>query len=158
MNVQGGRWRQSLVSSLQKLLQHAFDEGQLGLDDRRRLGRILALLPALISDAASFAPLVIGIAKHILDNVSSDPQTDWENSGPWSDSHTLAVLLACLKHLASDSAAAVEVKDFLLSNGVLQRLLRDWHWNREILAVAAGFVDSWQAEYRYVPELPPDLY
>ncbi|WRT65418.1 uncharacterized protein IL334_002361 [Kwoniella shivajii] len=157
-NVQGGRWRRALISAILSLLTQLRVSGVSDLRDRRILGQVLGLLPALPSDADQFAPHVAGLISMVLEDTKgkgvADARENWAEDGAWNDGHILGCLLRAAQHILDSPKDGVEqdLKSLLVDAGKLKEILDKWSWNREIMTVAASLVDHWVLEL----DLPED--
>ncbi|WWD16787.1 hypothetical protein CI109_101219 [Kwoniella shandongensis] len=151
-NVQGGQWRQALISTLVSLLESLAQTGLRGVNDRRVLGQALKLLPALPSDAEQFTPHVASLLKLSLelsaDKDSSTLRSEWKTAGAWNDSHLLGTLLRSTEHILASPKEGVEedVKRLLVTEGQLNAILDKWSWNREIMEAIAPLVERWASD------------
>lgn len=152
-NVQGGRWRKSLLSSVSNLLTR-LAASQEDVDSRRQLGQILRFIPAL-NDGTSFAT---SLEQLLSDRVNwargagaEGAVADRRKQGVWNQAHITASVLQCIAELAPMyDELRVPVTRSLLEQGGLQDLLRAYGWNREVLEVLATLADQWSADKRYV--------
>jgi U3 small nucleolar RNA-associated protein 20 len=144
-NVQGGRWKQSLVTSVGGLLERYM--AIESVETRRILGQVLHLLPFLSSEGAAFAPSVVAILDSLVINSGSDAQAvqdDFKSTGPWNSSHLLGASLAALVafdlSVGLESGARADVLD------KLEKIVVMWSWNREVLEQVAGLAERWSDE------------
>ncbi|WVQ94326.1 hypothetical protein IAU59_001405 [Kwoniella sp. CBS 9459] len=166
-NVQGGRWRQALITALVSLLVKLQESGLNEVDDRRVLGQVLKLIPSLPSDADHFAPHVASLLEFKLDRLATKDVTmlkqEWEEGGAWNDTHVLGVLLKTAKHILISPKAVVEqqFRGLLLDEGRLKEILEKWCWNREILIAISPLVERWSdlslEEHHSLQLLMPNL-
>ncbi|WVO17934.1 hypothetical protein L204_105632 [Cryptococcus depauperatus] len=167
LNVQGGRWRQSLVSALVKQLEFIV-ESNLEYDERMVLGQILRLLPALHKEAAVFMPLVIELLEAVFKRLYGESEDalkeEWRLGGAWNDTHVLGSLIRAANQLISNSNTEVGkgVKELFVRDGWLRIVLENWSWNSEILRAAVPHVERWAIDLdishdilleRYTPNL-----
>ncbi|WVQ83544.1 hypothetical protein IAT38_005685 [Cryptococcus sp. DSM 104549] len=150
-NVQSGRWRQSLISALVTLLRTLL-ASPLELADRRILGQVLRLLPALPADAAQFAPHVVDLARRALlsseGKTSAELEAEWATSNAWNDSHVVGALLRAMDELVTTQSEGVRevVQGLMVGEGWAGKVLERWGWNREVLGGVAGHVERWAGE------------
>ncbi|WVF66714.1 hypothetical protein IAT40_001456 [Kwoniella sp. CBS 6097] len=167
-NVQGGRWRQALISALTSLLSQLHKSGLTDVNDRRILGQVMRLIPSLPSDAEQFAPHIAALTKLNLDRLASrDVATlkqEWEEGGAWNSTHVLGALLRTAEHILISPKDAVEqqFKALFVQEGRLGGILEKWSWNREIVSAIAPLVDRWATdlslpENHYLQLLLPNL-
>jgi U3 small nucleolar RNA-associated protein 20 len=144
-NVQGGRWRQYLVATFSEMLNKLADSSLDEVNDRRILGRLLPLLPTVANDERHFiSPLISLIRRFTLEEDAQRSKTVWEANGVWNDSHVLVQVLRHALSLArSKDGVRQQLKAELLGEGILNVVLRGWNWNRELLEVAADFIELW---------------
>ncbi|WVR04081.1 hypothetical protein IAU60_001080 [Kwoniella sp. DSM 27419] len=153
-NVQGGRWRQALISALLSLLVSLKESGLKGSGDRRLLGQILRLIPALPSDADQFASHIGDLTNLALEGATqrtaAELQGEWQEAGAWNSSHVLGVLLTVSEELLSNAKGGVEttLKSAIANEGRLQAILEKFSWNREILSAIAALIGRWCTELR----------
>ncbi len=145
-NVQGGRWRQSLISALADLLS----EGDvLDLDRRRILGQVLKLIPSLGDE--EFMPQVSTLIKSLVEegekSGSETLQEDFKTR-VWNDTHLLSVLLRSAENMLKRGSEIGEkvIKGDLA--GDLEAMLSLWYWNREVMGSIASLSSSWQVSLR----------
>lgn len=149
-NVQGGRWRQALISALVGLLK-SLTKSNLDLNERRITGQVLKLLPALPSDADKFAPQVVKIVESALDRLDSKDleaiKTEWMEGGAWNDTHLVGSLLRTADQLIGSPKTDVskDAKDLLVDKGWLNKILEKWCWNKEVMESAVPHVERWAA-------------
>lgn len=154
-NVQGGRWRQALISALVGLLK-SLTKPDLDLNERRITGQVLKLLPALPSDADKFAPQAVKILESALDRLDSKNlgaiKAEWEEGGVWNDTHLVGSLLHTVDQLIASPKADVskDAKDLLVSKGWLNKVLEKWYWNRQVMESAVPHVERWASNLGYV--------
>lgn len=144
-NVQGGRWRQALVTNLAKLLKGVCD-GDLELADRRILGQILRLIPSLAGESQHFIDHLMAILDRLNVAASdSDAEGNWEEAGVWNDAHVVGRILSSVYDLVLRGPTAVKdkFKTYWTSNHLPNALVARYHWNREILEQTAAFVEHW---------------
>ncbi|ODN80830.1 hypothetical protein L202_02973 [Cryptococcus amylolentus CBS 6039] len=150
-NVQGGRWRQSLVSALVGLLQ-SLGQSQLESEERRVLGQILSLVPALPGDADKFTPEVISLLKSTLEKLDKETEDDlkneWKSQGAWNDTHILGLLLRAADELITASKADVsnDIKGLLVDEGWAKKVIEKWSWSREIMRSVVPHIERWATE------------
>lgn len=145
-NVQGGRWRQALVSAL--VAQVKSLESTEDIASRRILGQILHLLPSLSSEGEAFAPYIVATIENVVRKPTASDLSTFANDGPWNDAHLLAEALLAAHAVSHDSAVRAELKRKLLDSGMLATITQRWAWNREVLEQAASLVGMWQDEIR----------
>lgn len=154
-NVQGGRWRQALISALVGLLK-SLTKPSLDLNERRITGQALKLLPALPSDADKFASHVVQILESALDRLDSKDlgaiKAEWEEDGVWNDTHLVGSLLHTVDQLIASPKAGVskDGKHLLVSKGWLNKVLEKWYWNRQVMESAVPHVERWAGNLGYV--------
>ena len=73
-----------------------------------------------------------------------DLRERWAQSGPWNDSHLMALSLQAAESFCVVQDVEKEMKVRLLENGILSRALSLWHLNREVMSHVASFFDRWQ--------------
>lgn len=154
-NVQGGRWRQALISALVGLLK-SLTKPNLDLNERRITGQALKLLPALPDDADKFAPQVVKILESILDRLDGKNlraiKAEWEEGGVWNDTHLVGSLLHTVDQLIASPKAdgSKDAKDLLVSKGWLNKVLEKWYWNRQVMESAVPHAERWASNLGYV--------
>ncbi|KAL7419756.1 U3 snoRNP protein [Cryptotrichosporon argae] len=134
-NVQGGRWRQSLVAALVKLL-----EGKPA--DRRALGQALSLVPHLTGAEAQFAGPILALVDGLR------PTPDDVATGVWNDVHVVGRLLECAYRLATRGADVSPLRPRIAE------IAHAFPTHREMLAHVADFTSLWSLEYDAAPLLP----
>ncbi|KAL1410173.1 U3 snoRNP protein [Vanrija albida] len=144
-NVQGGRWRQALVTNLAKLLKDIRDS-DLELADRRILGQILRLIPSLAGESQHFIDHLMAILDRL--NVAAsdeDAEGNWEETGVWNDAHAVGRILSSVYDLVLRGPTTVKdkFKTYWTTNHLPNVLVGRYHWNREILEQTAAFVEHW---------------
>ena len=139
-NVQGGRWRQSLMVSLQDLLSELAQSNDL---DRQVLIQVLRLLSSVPADAKRLAPdfasLINRFGNFTQDDADS-AMTEWREGGPLNDAHMFSSLLRCVQAYIVDGDMKEQVTSLLTGEGGLAAIIRKWNWNAEVMSVAAGLV------------------
>jgi U3 small nucleolar RNA-associated protein 20 len=155
LNVQGGRWRQSLVGALQGQLESMASKQQLLDDDRRILAQLLRLIPALPADAIAFAPSLVTLLEKISPDAKGKSAElaigEWQETGVWNDAHLLASLLRCTSDLVICGPEVESTSSScLVKQGLLKRILGVYHWNGEIMNQVSFFVERWKDLLRYV--------
>lgn len=154
-NVQGGRWRQALISALVGLLK-SLTKPNLDLNERRITGQALKLLPALPDDADKFAPQVVKILESTLDRLDGKDlraiKAEWEEGGVWNDTHLVGSLLHTVDQLIASPKAdgSKDAKDLLVSKGWLNKVLEKWYWNRQVMESAVPHAERWASNLGYV--------
>ena len=152
-NVQGGRWRKTLLSSVSNLLDRLVTSTNV-TESRRQLGQILRLIPAL-NDGTSFTPALMRLLQGCVDTATKKGpaglQKDWEEKGVWNEAHMAANVLRCITDLAPmyDELCA-PVQEMLLDKEGMQVLVDGYAWSREVLEQLATLADQWSADKRYV--------
>ncbi|TXT11027.1 hypothetical protein VHUM_01778 [Vanrija humicola] len=144
-NVQGGRWRQALVTNLAKLLKGIRD-GDLELADRRVLGQILRLIPYLAGESQHFIDHLMAILDRLNVAASdSEAEANWEAAGVWNDAHAVGRVLSSVYDLVLRGPTAVKdkFKNYWTTNHLPNVLVARYHWNRDILEQTAAFVEHW---------------
>jgi U3 small nucleolar RNA-associated protein 20 len=153
-NVQGGRWRQSLMASLQDLLVEVADPSNT--PDRHILIQLLRLLSAVSADAKQLAPHFITLVKRFGNFTAGDAETakaDWREGGPLNDAHLFASLLRCVQSYIVDGDMKEQFTIFLVKEGGLAAIIEKWNWNSEVMSVAGGLVVRMSLQYEYVRPL-----
>lgn len=144
LNVQGGRWRSSLVNALVSLLRQLGDSS-LETTDRRILGQVLRLLPYLAGESASFVEYLYQLINRFLKQSSAEFPAGWRSDGAWNDTHIVGRVLHALYQITLRSSAAAQegIRAFVVQDNVLPTIIRQWHWSREILEQSSLFVEHW---------------
>ncbi|OCF30821.1 U3 small nucleolar RNA-associated protein 20 [Kwoniella heveanensis BCC8398] len=151
-NVQGGRWRQALISALTSLLSQLQEAGLSEIHDRRILGQVMNLIPSLPSDAEQFAPHIATLVKLELDRSKSEDaallKQGWEAGGTWNATHVLGVLLKTAEHMMISPRETVEqhFRELFVREGHLGEISKKWSWNREILSAISPLIDRWASD------------
>ncbi|WWC87549.1 uncharacterized protein L201_002439 [Kwoniella dendrophila CBS 6074] len=154
-NVQGGRWRQSFVSSILSLLSQLRQRGLVEVNDRRLLGQLLKLVPALPSDANQFAADIADLINSICDNNKGKGvqvvKSGWEEDGAWNDSHVLGSLLKAANDILESPKAVgdQDLKTLLVDNNKLKDIVEKWSWNREVMKAVSPLVNRWFSELNF---------
>jgi U3 small nucleolar RNA-associated protein 20 len=153
LNVQGGRWRQGLVSAVRDLLA-SLASSSLDEAERRTLGQLLRLLPVLASDGQQYLSTLLDLVRRFTQNADSDTAEATWKEGAWNDSHLLsAVLKSCIVLARARDDFQTQMQAELLERNGLATLIRGWRWNREVLDDVAEFSEMWSADLRYVSRL-----
>lgn len=141
-NVQGGRWRQSLVSALEAVLRTKHTATS-DVSNKRILGQLLHLLPSLAFEGSAFAPHVQIIVRSIVSRYTDkgNARADFM-SDTWNDSHLLAGALGAIAGFDTAGTLEDEIKQQVSSE--LGAIIGVWTWNREVLAKASELEQSWQ--------------
>ncbi|KAK4685447.1 U3 small nucleolar RNA-associated protein 20, partial [Tremellales sp. Uapishka_1] len=152
-NVQGGRWRQSLISALVHLMSGLTDS-DLDVTQRRILGQLLQLLPYFASESHQFGPQLVTMITRASQSSEASVEDNWRTAGAWNDAHLLAALLRCGELVQRQSEQVEKIlKECLVDSGRLLEILRIWHWSREILGCSAPLVELWKSEVHLSGEL-----
>lgn len=134
-NVQGGRWRQTLIATLLGHLE-ALVKQSPGDVDRQILVQTFRLLSYLPIEASDFAPTFVQFAQQyggrVDDSVDSAIE-DWRASGPLNDGHMLSIVLNCISTFALDQNVRAATSSYLNSEDGFKNILRRWHWNAEVM-------------------------
>lgn len=146
-NVQGGRWRQALVSTLTEQLGRL--DSISDVPSRRILGQVLHLLPSLSSEGKSFSLHVLATIERVARSTTADQIASFDNDGPWNETHLLAEALLAANAMSHDSTVRANLKEKLLDASVLATVTTRWAWNREVLEQVASMVEMWQDDLRY---------
>ncbi|WVW79710.1 hypothetical protein I302_101680 [Kwoniella bestiolae CBS 10118] len=163
-NVQGGRWRQTFISALAGLLKQLSEKGLEIVNDRRILGQILKLIPALPSDADQFAPHLTNLISSTLTAINGKEVTDlrdsWSQNGAWNDSHLLGSLLRAAQDTLDSPKAIADtgLKTLLVDEGKLGEIIEKLYWNREVLSACASLVDRGSSEINLSEDHILDLF
>jgi U3 small nucleolar RNA-associated protein 20 len=139
-NVQGGRWRQSLIASLQDLLAESARSDDL---DRHALVQLLRLLSSLSADAKQLAQSFDSLVKRFgnFDQVDAESaMDDWRDGGVLNDAHMFSTLLRCVQAYIVDSEIKAQFTSFFGTGGGLSSIIKKWNWNAEVMSVTAGLV------------------
>lgn len=146
-NVQGGKWRATLISSLVSTLGD-FVDAEIDLDNRRILGQVVRLIPYLPVD--EFVPHLRSLIRFVARNaerIGKEALIDqWRTGGPWNDTHLAGVLLKSAEQLIShgttESGGLLKEELLPLIAGILQL----WSWSREVMESLASLVQSFQED------------
>jgi U3 small nucleolar RNA-associated protein 20 len=148
-NVQGGRWRQSLMASLQDLLSElANSEEAL---DRQVLIQVLRLLSSVPADAKRLAPDFATLIKRFGDFAQGDAEnaiTNWREGGPLNDAHMFSTLLKSVQAYIVDGAMKEQITSFLIAEDGLASIIQKWNWNAEVMSVVGGLVVRMSLQYQ----------
>lgn len=140
-NVQGGRWRKSLVSALAALLESATQLDHTG-SGHRVVIQLLHLLPTLPNEGPVFVTNVVKIVDSIrLRHVSVQSARDDFALSACNDSHLLAAALAALEAFDGMQDLEADCKHTITRS--LPDILAVWSWNREVLEKLASFSERW---------------
>nr|XP_019012391.1 U3 small nucleolar RNA-associated protein 20 [Kwoniella pini CBS 10737]OCF51172.1 U3 small nucleolar RNA-associated protein 20 [Kwoniella pini CBS 10737] len=154
-NVQGGRWKQTFISSIVSLVAELRDRRLVDIKDRRILGQVLKLIPALPSDAHHFGPHLASLIRITLENTQGKDvevvKAEWEEDGAWNDSHILGALLEAARNVSDSASSSTgdELKEVLVGQGKLKDIIEIWSWNREVLSAAELLIGRWSSEISY---------
>lgn len=148
LNVQGGRWRITLVKGLASLLE-TLRASSLEVADRRILGQVLQLLPFLSGEGAKFTDDLFELLGRFIPTPDGEAYENWRTEGAWNDGHVVGRVLAALHQITLRSSAAVQegVEQTLVDRDTINVLITQYHWCREVLEQVALLVEHW-------PELP----
>lgn len=149
-NVQGGRWRQSLMVSLQDLLSELAKSDTL---DREILIQVLRLLSSVPADAKRLAPDFATLVKRFGNFDQGDAESaiaEWREGGPLNDAHMFSSLLRCVQAYIVDADMKEQITAFMLAEGGLAAVIQKWNWNAEVMSVAAGLVVRMGLRYEWV--------
>jgi hypothetical protein len=145
--VQGGRWRQGLVSAVKDLLASLASTSGVP----RTLGQLLRLLPVLASDGQQYLSTLLDLLRRFTQDADSGTAEAKWKKGVWNDSHILsAVLKSCIVLARARDDVQTQMQAELLGRKGLATLIRGWRWNREVLEIVAEFAEEWSADLRYV--------
>lgn len=147
-NVQGGRWRQSLLASLQDLLVDVANPDNT--PDRHILIQLLRLLSSVSADAKQLAPQLLTLVKRFGNFTEGDAESakaDWREGGPLNDAHLFASLLRCVQSYIVDGDMKEQFAAFLVEEGGLAAIIKKWNWNSEVMSVAGGLVVRMGLQY-----------
>jgi U3 small nucleolar RNA-associated protein 20 len=148
-NVQGGRWRQSLMASLQDLLSElASSEDTL---DRQVLIQVLRLLSSVPADAKRLAPDFATLIKRFGNFSKSDADgaiVEWREGGPLNDAHMFSTLLKSVQAYIVDEDMKEKTTSFLIAEGGLASIIQKWNWNAEVMSVVGGLVVRMSLQYQ----------
>ena len=144
-NVQGGRWRQALTTTIGELFATTVSSDLYLVANRRVMGQLLHLLPAMSSEGAGMVARVVDIINGLTgDNASRhEVETEWETAGPWNKSHLLAVALEAAEAFSTRDDVRSTLREQLLDSGKLFEIAERWSWNREVMGQVASFVELW---------------
>lgn len=134
-NVQGGRWRQTLVSTLRDHLVSLSEQPRDGTD-RRILVQTLRLLSHLSIEGRDFAPTLAQLARRFAGPQGSSVDSaieNWNASGPLNDGHLLSLVLRCASAFISDQQVRTALTNVLEDEKGLTSIIRRWHWNAEVM-------------------------
>ncbi|WWC98879.1 hypothetical protein V866_005773 [Kwoniella sp. B9012] len=163
-NVQGGRWRQAFISALVALFKQIKEKALEDVNDRRILGQILRLIPALPSDADQFVPHVTGLIRSTLSTVKGKEvaqiRVGWAEDGAWNDSHLLGSLLRAAQDLLDSPqvTADAELRALLVDEGALADVIEKLYWNREVLTACSSLIDRWSGDLQLPEDRILDLF
>jgi U3 small nucleolar RNA-associated protein 20 len=141
-NVQGGRWRQSLLTALRDLLA-TFAEATDAELDRRVLIQLLHLISIVRGDASQLAPHIATLIKRFGRFTEGDADAaiaEWQEAGVWNGAHMLASLLRCAESYLGDKEMESEISDILVGQGGFSATVRKWNWNAEVMSVLASIL------------------
>lgn len=134
-NVQGGRWRQSLISTLRDRLA-ATAEASVEDIDRRILGQLLRLLSTLPCEGRDFTPSLISLLQKFGRFDEGDAESaieEWQIGGAWNNAHMISSLMKCADAHILDQEVQSQITKLLVDEGGFQGILRKWNWNAEVL-------------------------
>lgn len=146
-NVQGGRWRQSLMASLQDLLSELANSSDL---DRQVLIQVLRLLSSVPADAKRLAPDFATLIKRFGNFAQTDAESaiaDWREGGPLNDAHMYSTLLKSVQAYIVDGDMKDQITSFLVKEGGLTAVIQKWNWNAEVMSVVGGLVVRMGLQY-----------
>lgn len=146
MNVQGGRWRRSLLDGVADVFTRLVADPA---GSRRQLGLLFHLVPSL-GEPALFSDSLTALIKASVARARGGRgalERDWQDGGAWNDSHLCASTLRCVAELAPLNAAvrAAAAEELL---GSMQLVIDAWCWNREVLDVVATLIEQWSSDNR----------
>ena len=137
-NVQGGRWRQSLIATLRDRLA-ATSEAAMEDIDRRILGQLLRLLSTLPCEGRDFTPSLISLLHKFGRFDEGDAEAaiqEWHGEGAWNDAHMITSLFKCAEAHILDQEVRSQFTKLLVDDGAFKAILRKWNWNAEVLESA----------------------
>lgn len=125
-----------MTTNITSLLQR-LSLSVVSMDDRRLLGQVLHLVPAL-GDLVTFEPYLANIIKHSLQ--SRLTQAEWMEAGVWNDAHLLAAVLRCVDEV-SHTAVGERLRLAVLSEKPAAELVDVWSWSREVMEQLAPILE-----------------
>lgn len=134
-NVQGGRWRQSLISALRDRLA-AIAETSVEEIDRRILGQLLRLLSTLPCEGRDFTPSLISLLNNFGQFQDGDAESaieEWQTEGAWNNAHMISCLMRCADAHILDQEVQSQFTKLLVDDKAFQGILKKWNWNAEVL-------------------------
>ena len=134
-NVQGGRWRQSLVTALGDVLQSAIASPREEVDNRRVLGHVLHLLPSISTEGPRFSAQICDLIKVLASTTRSEAalKQQFQEEGPWNSSHLFAQSLQCVENFYFNGEIQDQLKSTIVNAEFLASIAGSWSWNREIM-------------------------
>ncbi|EIW69152.1 hypothetical protein TREMEDRAFT_71796 [Tremella mesenterica DSM 1558] len=161
-NVQGGRWRDSLVSALQDSLDNTDITDETRAADRRIVGHVLELLPLFASTnkrtIIRLQAMISALIEAQANFSAATLRQTWLSSSPWNAAHILAKLLrCCIRLLERHGDELSPLKQFLCDQSFLPVLMEKWGWNREVLSCVATLLDRWPTEPPFITEVSERL-
>jgi U3 small nucleolar RNA-associated protein 20 len=139
-NVQGGRWRQSLLSALRDLLA-TFAAATDDALDRKVLVQVLHLITTVPGDASQLASHIGALVRRFGNFEAGDAQTaiaEWQVGGVWNDAHMLGSLLGCAESYLGNEQMESEIRTILVDDKGFTNIVRKWNWNAEVMGVLAS--------------------
>lgn len=139
-NIQGGRWRQSLLTALRDLLSTFAVADKDGLD-RQVLVQVLHLIATLPGDASQLAPLFASLIERFGDFQAGDAESaiaEWQVGGVWNDAHVLSSLLRCAESYLGNEEIESQIRAILVDHKGFAGTVRKWNWNAEVMSVLAS--------------------
>ena len=136
LNVQGGRWRQSLVSTLRDLLASCTEQAIDKLD-RRVLVQLLQLIAFLPNAATQFSPSLLHLLRQFGNFDERDSRSalrKWREDGIWNDAHLFSSLLRSADAFILDHDVQSAFAEVFVDQGGFEAVVQKWNWNAEVMS------------------------
>lgn len=136
LNVQGGRWRQSLVSSLREMLVD-FSEQPADRLERRILAQLLHLITFLPTEGTQFSPSLLKLVRQFGHFDARSPDSalqQWREDGVWNDAHMFSLLLRSVDAFILHQDVHAAFTELLVEQHGFEAIVQKWNWNAEVMS------------------------